>query len=252
MKYVSRDEWGATAPSKPFAALQPHRIRGVVVHHGGVEHPPLGVAAVHAYERHHIQTRGWLGIAYNWLVDERGTIYEGRGWFRGGATKGWNSRSVSVCYTGYGEFEPSRETKNSIKAVIAETQNRYGDGLWLKTHRQFKKTTCPGDWLGDWVEAGMDISHNPNMVDWDAIAAYFQDLKRQIGIRSLSYRRRSRGEPVRLVQIALANRGFDSGPADGIFGRKTAQAVKAFQRAQGHLKADGVVGVNTFTALFVQ
>ena len=205
-----------------------------------------------AYERHHIQQRGWLGIAYNWLVDENGVIYEGRGWNRGGATKGWNSRSVAVCYTGYGEFEPSDKTKESIKKVIEETQGRYGDNLWIKTHRQFKKTTCPGEWLGNWVENGLDVPHNPSSVDWDAITRYVQDIKQQVAQRPLSYRRRSRGEPVRLVQKTLLNRGFDPGPADGVFGRKTAAAVKAFQRAQGVLKVDGVVGVSTFTALFIQ
>lgn len=252
MEYISRTQWGATEPKRAFTPLVPARIKGVVVHHGGVPNPPSGVSAVIAYERHHIETRGWLGIAYNWLVDEHGIIYEGRGWFRGGATKGWNSRSVSVCYTGFGEFEPSVKTKESIKRVIVETQNRYGDGLWLKTHRQFKKTTCPGEWLGDWVENGLDVPHNPSSIDWDAIGRYIHDIKQQVAKRPLSYRRRSRGEPVRLVQKTLLSRGFDPGPADGAFGRKTAAAVKAFQRAQGGLKVDGVVGVSTFTALFIQ
>ena len=253
MDYISREQWGAAAPKKPFTQLRPWRVKGVVVHHGGVRNPPAGVAAVHAYERHHIQTRGWNAIAYNWLVDESGTIYEGRGWDHvGGATKNWNSRSVSVCYTGYGEFEPSNQTKDSIKKVISEAQMRFGDDLWLKTHRQFKKTSCPGDWLGNWVEGGMDGPHRPSSIDWDAISRYLKDLKAQVARQPLSYRRRSRGEPVRLVQKALLSRGFDPGPADGIFGRKTGKAVKAFQRAQGVFKVDGVVGEVTFTALFIQ
>ena len=252
MDYISRTQWGATKPRKPFSRLYPQKGKGVVVHHGGVANPPSGVAAVIAYERHHIQQRGWLGIAYNWLVDENGVIYEGRGWNRGGATKGWNSRSVAVCYTGYGEFEPSDKAKESIQSVIDATRNRYGDHLWLKTHRQFKKTTCPGAWLGDWVESGLEVSHNPSNVDWDAIARYVQDLKIKVTRKPLSYRRRSRGEIVRVVQRKLIARGYDPGPADGVFGRKTAAAVKAFQRAQGVLKVDGVVGVSTFTALFIQ
>jgi hypothetical protein len=252
MDYISRTQWGATKPKRKFVPLNPSRVKGVVVHHGGVADPPSGRAAVIAYERHHIQTRGWLGIAYNWLVDENGVVYEGRGWFRGGATKGWNSRSVSVCYTGYGEFEPSDQAKKSIQRVIAECMARYGDHLWVKTHRQFKKTTCPGLWLGDWVENGLEVPHNPSNINWDAIANYVRDLKTQVTRKPLSRRRRSRGEVVRVVQRALANRGHDPGPVDGVYGRKTAQAVKDFQRAQGFLKADGVVGVSTFTALFIQ
>ena len=36
------------------------------------------------------------------------------------------------------------------------------------------------------------------------------------------------------VQGALANAGFDPGPADGDFGPKTRRAIQAWQRANGH------------------
>jgi peptidoglycan hydrolase-like protein with peptidoglycan-binding domain len=42
----------------------------------------------------------------------------------------------------------------------------------------------------------------------------------------------SRGEEVRKMQQALLDAGFDPGPIDGIFGPKTASAVKAYQSSQ--------------------
>ena len=36
------------------------------------------------------------------------------------------------------------------------------------------------------------------------------------------------------IQAALANAGFDPGPADGTFGPKTRRAIRAWQRANGH------------------
>lgn len=57
-----------------------------------------------------------------------------------------------------------------------------------------------------------------------------------------------RGEDVKELQKALRDRGFDPGQTDGVFGKKTERAVKRFQKSVG-LKADGIAGRRTFTAL---
>lgn len=56
------------------------------------------------------------------------------------------------------------------------------------------------------------------------------------------------GEDVRDLQIRLNDAGYDCGTADGIFGKKTLAAVKAFQQDIG-LTPDGIVGANTWKAL---
>ncbi|MCB9889373.1 MAG: caspase family protein, partial [Planctomycetes bacterium] len=56
------------------------------------------------------------------------------------------------------------------------------------------------------------------------------------------------GTEVRDLQRTLDNHGFNPGEIDGIFGRKTEQAVIGFQRAE-HLQADGIVGPQTWSAL---
>lgn len=63
-------------------------------------------------------------------------------------------------------------------------------------------------------------------------------------------RRGSQGEYVTLAQTKLIQRGYDLAPygADGKFGAKTEEAVKAFQRDNG-LTPDGVIGKNTWNAL---
>lgn len=60
-----------------------------------------------------------------------------------------------------------------------------------------------------------------------------------------------RGDQVVAVQRALLRAGFDPGPADGIFGPRTAGAAAKFQRARG-LVVDGEVGIETATALGVE
>ena len=251
MFFVDRIMWDAQPPrGGEFDALTPWRVKGVVIHHSGVENGPKGTAAVHAFERHHL-SKGWDGIGYNWLVDETGTIFEGRGWeARGAATKGWNSKSISVCYTGYGFKRPHGNALESIKALVGKAEEHFGRDMWVSTHRRKSTTTCPGDWLGAWVEGGMTETKAPTDVDWDAIIRYFKDLRKQVEAAPL--RRRSRGLPVRLVQAQLNSRGFDSGVVDGIYGRRTVKAVREFQGSQGFLKANGVVDGDTFGALFLQ
>ena len=251
MYFVDRDMWDAQPPRNgAFDKLAAWRVKGVVIHHSGVRDGPKGTAAVHAFERHHL-SKGWDGIGYNWLVDETGTVFEGRGWgSRGAGTKGWNSRSISVCFTGWGGKRPHANVLESIKALVAEAESHFKRGMWVSTHRRKGSTTCPGDWLGTWVEGGMTEVKAPTDVDWVVIVQYFKDLRKQVEGSPL--RRRARGFPVRLVQARLNDRGFDAGTVDGIFGRRTAKAVREFQGSQGFLKVTGVVNGDTFGALFLQ
>ena len=58
----------------------------------------------------------------------------------------------------------------------------------------------------------------------------------------------SKGSDVKALQTKLIELGYLSGKADGVYGSKTAAAVKAFQRAS-KLTADGVAGEKTISKL---
>lgn len=66
--------------------------------------------------------------------------------------------------------------------------------------------------------------------------------------QAVTYRQGSTGEQVRIIQSKLKNWGYYDGTVDGIFGSRTAKAVKYFQRKNG-LTADGIVGPATLRAL---
>ena len=63
-------------------------------------------------------------------------------------------------------------------------------------------------------------------------------------------RKGSRGEAVKEMQAILISKGYDLGKwgADGVFGKQTLAAVKAFQKDCG-IKVDGIVGKDTWANL---
>lgn len=95
---------------------------------------------------------------------------------------------------------------------------------------------------GGWNEVGL-----PDFVSFDyGDGSYEPDPS----VWRPTIRRGSKGTDVAYVQAILADLGYDLGSAgvDGDFGRKTEEAVKAFQRSHG-LNPDGVVGPMTYAAL---
>lgn len=56
------------------------------------------------------------------------------------------------------------------------------------------------------------------------------------------------GGEVKEIQRRLKNWGYYSGAVDGIYGKATVEAVKAFQRKNG-LTPDGIAGISTYKAL---
>lgn len=68
---------------------------------------------------------------------------------------------------------------------------------------------------------------------------------------AVTYQQGSSGQAVRTIQDKLRRWGYFDGTVDGIYGSKTAAAVRSFQRKNG-LTPDGVVGSATLRALGMQ
>lgn len=97
-----------------------------------------------------------------------------------------------------------------------------------------------------------------NAGGWEVygVPTYFAaEIKEVVKKPSVSFKRLLKqtkpyikGEDVKKLQEELNKKGFDCGKADGIYGSKTAAAVKKFQRKY-HLLVDGKAGKQTIQTL---
>jgi len=157
-------------------------------------------------------------------------------------------------------------------AILYASREQYGDSLhkshyplwnadYGPEHTGHYTIVYPGDFGRGWTPYSgrvpviwqfgryTKIGSQPNC-DANAFRGTEQDFRQFIDFQNVpgTLRKGQRGEGVRWVQRRLQAHGYDPGPADGIFGAQTEDAVRLFQEAN-HLNIDGVVGPRTRRAL---
>ena len=129
-------------PDSPYTPRDVASIRWVVLHHsaGPADQTPESIA------RFHIETRGWSGIAYNYLIYEDGRIFAARPLdVVPACVKGHNEESLCICFVG--DFSTRPPSPTAIAAGV-------------RGHREMpdQATPCPGaafDLVGYRAQAGM-------------------------------------------------------------------------------------------------
>jgi len=118
-----RSEWGARATSTSVGST----VKLAVVHHSASsnDYSPADVPGVlRSIQAYHMDGRGWSDIAYNFVVDKFGGIWEGRGGgidrpIIGAHSMGFNTNSVGVMVIGdYTSAQPTAAALESVSQVI--------------------------------------------------------------------------------------------------------------------------------------
>jgi hypothetical protein len=161
MNVVSRDQWGARPPKKPYTALA--GSQGIAGHHVGAGAVPpttfdQAVARIRGTQNYHMDDQDWNDLAYGFMVGA-GRVFEGRGWgWIDGADTGAGRLMHSVCWMGdSNDYDIPAADLAAIAWVIDEHQRRYGN-LPVVGHGQINATDCPGDRLEAWLAAGRPVS----------------------------------------------------------------------------------------------
>ena len=170
--YVPRRSWGSSLGLEDASfRMTPITVTHLWVHHSAGQTNSRDFAAVvRAYFTYHTQTHGWADIGYNWLVDPRGTLYQGRAFRRhstsgaitmdvqGAHARGANARSIGVCMIGdYTAQIPAEIGLRKFVELFAwKARQMPLDVLStgpinartydiVSGHRDISNTACPGD-----------------------------------------------------------------------------------------------------------
>jgi hypothetical protein len=164
------------------------------VHHGGGGDYPAGLAPftvdketaqLRSWERYHVETKGWRGIAYGWAGGQTGELYRLRTWNTYGAHPGDvdadhisnNAEVLPYLFILDGEHQkPSTaalQTFETWRAWVEETLQRE---MYTRGHRELKgtATTCPGRYLQAYV-ATHRITEEIDMMDKATFFAWLDE-----------------------------------------------------------------------------
>lgn len=183
-----RSAWGSDLP--PKGPLSSEDVKFLIVHHSASNNGHTGADARRIlrgwYSFHTGPEKGWNDVAYNFVIDSDGGIWEARegslaGAVAGDATGGNQGFSQLVCIIGdYNAAVPTQASLDSLARLLAWLADRYGistapgaqttftsrgSNLWaegvevttptITGHRKMSKTTCPGDNLYSYVAGSL-------------------------------------------------------------------------------------------------
>jgi hypothetical protein len=188
-RIIARAEWGADESIRTSGrAFLP--IRKLVVHHSASGNNPSNPASVvRDIYKFHVVDRGYADIGYNFVIDHRGNIYEGR-WARNYApgelhdgedenglgvmaahAEGVNAGSCGVVLIGdFTSTRPTNAAMNALIQLLAWKAARHRIDAWkseqyvglfgttrvfpnISPHRSVGMTACPGDGLARQMDA---------------------------------------------------------------------------------------------------
>jgi hypothetical protein len=140
-------------------------------------------------------------------------------------------------------------SKVRTKAEVNRIATEYGIRPTVASewwHHQPRKST---DWFPAPALSGTATKQPRPVeapVDWAGIIAAI--IAQRLAITKSPLKRGSRGAAVKTAQLRLGAHGFDPGVPDGIFGRRTMNATRRFQKKRA-LNVTGTVNAVTWDAL---
>src|SRR5882757_2245821 len=251
--------WGARKATDAVTELD-KRPDKILIHHTATQNrdnvgPDDLVVLAKAIQKFHMVTEGWIDSGHQFLVNRGGLIAEGRhrsletllggkSFIEGSQCTDYNDVSIGIENEGtYSEVYPPAQQLIALRSLCAFACLQYGvEPGGLYGHRDFRDTACPGDRLYAMLPAlraqvGQLLGR---ATDWQVSAALTWPLLRIA----------DRGPLVLAAQHLLRAADVPGVPADGAFGRTTADGVFEFQRRH-RMESTGMIGGGSWPLLAV-
>lgn len=232
-----------------YAFRKPARqVDRVFVHCSASDNPDHDSAAV--IDAWHKQN-GWAGIGYHFFIRKDGTLELGRDLEKTpAAQEGNNTGTIAICLHGLAREAFSDAQFQTLRDLCAQINRAYGGSVTFHGHCEVAAKSCPvfvyQDVLGITRDGKMPVAQNP-AVSIKTLERAFDELevmKSSTAVLKLGMK----GDLVRALQTSLERLGYFPGAIDGDFGRRTRDAVLAFQ-ADNQLETDGKFGALSREAL---
>lgn len=187
----------------------------------------------------HVNGNGWSDVGYHYFIRKDGTLEPGRPTERTPAGQtGNNVGTLAVCLHGLAAEKFSGAQYRTLTGLAREIDRAWAGGVTFHGHCEVSSKPCPvfpyRAVLGLDRDGRMSGSptDNPDLLVEVPVVAHGNPVTLEVTYR---------GAAVGRLQRLLDEAGYIL-EEDGLFGRETLAAVKAFQ-------ADGIVGPGSWTAL---
>lgn len=154
---ICKAAWGGR---EPFGTLTSHTIERMTVHHTGLTYAGLSAPArVRAVQGLHVDDRGWVDLAYHFVVDADGNVYEGRPVTAVGDTATNYDPTGHFLVCAEGDFNsqviPAAQV-SAVADVLAWGAVNFGvDPSTIRGHRDWAATSCPGETFYRLISGGI-------------------------------------------------------------------------------------------------
>lgn len=156
VEVLCRDSWA----SAPAGAGTPHTIDQITVHHSAtrLEDNREVVDHIRRYQRDHQESRGWVDLAYHYVIDARGNVYEARSTDVVGDTStnyDPTGHFLAMCDGNFDEQDVPEPQFDGLARLLAWGVQEHGLTVEsISGHRDHASTACPGQNLYEQVKNG--------------------------------------------------------------------------------------------------